>query len=139
MASTYISPSLRQSVFERANGRCEYCGIPEDATFAPHEIDHIVSQKHGGDTDENNLALSCALCNKYKGSDIASVDSETGQMTRLYNPRRERWKDHFRTEEAQIIPLSAIGRVTVRLLQLNRTERLQERRQFIKAGLFSPP
>ena len=77
MSSTYIPVALRQFVYERANAQCEYCLIPEDVVFAPHEIDHIIAEKHGGPTEANNLALSCTLCNKYKGSDIASVDPYT--------------------------------------------------------------
>ncbi len=82
MSKTYIPAALRQFVYERANGCCEYCLIPEVATLAPHEIDHIISKKHGGLTEAGNLALSCVLCNKYKGSDLASVDPDTGEIVR---------------------------------------------------------
>ena len=80
MSNTYIPPALRRLVYERAGGCCEYCLIPETAVFAGHEIDHIIAQKHGGPTDADNLALSCAVCNKHKGSDLASLDPETGLM-----------------------------------------------------------
>jgi len=66
MSSAYIPSALRQMVYERAGGRCEYCLVPEILSFANHEIDHIIAQKHGGPTAVDNLALSCALCNKYK-------------------------------------------------------------------------
>lgn len=62
---TYISSALRKLVYERANGYCEYCLIPEIATLAIHQIDHIIAEKHGGLTESNNLALSCIFCNKY--------------------------------------------------------------------------
>lgn len=91
MSSTYIPAALRRLVYERAGGRCEYCLIHEDDVFAVHEIDHIIAEKHGGPTEADNLALSCALCNKYKGSDIASVDPDTGEIVPLYHPRRARW------------------------------------------------
>jgi len=29
----------------------------------------------------DNLALCCTVCNRFKGSDIASVDPDTGQVT----------------------------------------------------------
>lgn len=92
---TYIPAKLRRLVYELADRRCEYCLIPEIAVLAAHEVDHIISQKHGGSTESENLALSCALCNKRKGSDIASLDEETGDIVALYHPRRERWLDHF--------------------------------------------
>ncbi len=86
MSVTYIPAALRNLVYERADGCCEYCLISETVTFAAHQIDHIIAEKHGGQTVEENLALSCALCNKYKGSDLTSIDPETGEIVRLFNP-----------------------------------------------------
>jgi hypothetical protein len=103
VSTDYISSALRRLVVERAQGRCEYCRAPEQAGFTAHQIDHIVAQKHGGLTESDNLALSCVPCNKYKGSDIASVDSETGQLTFLYHPRRDIWSDHFRLQGAFLL------------------------------------
>ena len=53
MSQTYISTALRKLVRERAGDRCEYCLMPEAATFAAHWIDHIVAEKHGGKTKAN--------------------------------------------------------------------------------------
>ena len=139
MGSSYVPSSLRQQVYERARGCCEYCRIPETAVFAPHEIDHIIAQKHGGPTEADNLALSCSLCNKRKGSDLASLDPETGELIPLFHPRKDRWSDHFRLDEARFEPLTAKGRVTVRLLQLNHPNRVRERALLIEAGLFLVP
>ena len=136
MSTDYIPAALRRSVIERAQGRCEYCRISEYTGFVPHEIDHIVAQKHGGLTEADNLALSCALCNKYKGSDIASLDPETGHLTLLYHPRRDRWSDHFQLQGAQFTPLTSVGRTTVRLLKLNHPDRLVERELLVAAELF---
>ena len=72
--------------------RCEYCRISEDLVFAAHQIDHIIAVKHRGETEIDNLALSCALCNKHKGSDIASIDPVTGEVVALYHPRRDTWE-----------------------------------------------
>jgi hypothetical protein len=138
MSQTYIPAPLRRLVRERSGDRCEYCLIPESATFAPHWIDHIIAEKHGGNTDEDNLANSCVLCNQCKGSDIASIDPESGAIVALFHPRRDRWTDHFRLEGGEIVPLSAVGRVTVRLLQLNHPHRVEEREQLAAAGLLAP-
>lgn len=89
MSRTYIPPALRRLVYERAGGRCEYCLVPETIALAGHEIDHIISEKHGGATEAENLALCCVLCNQHKGSDIASVDPVTGAIVPLFNPRQE--------------------------------------------------
>jgi hypothetical protein len=114
---THVPSALRRLTRERAGGACEYCLLPEAMALAPHEPDHVVAQKHGGTTDAANLALSCALCNKHKGSDIASIDPETGEMVPLFNPRIQCWREHFQLVAAQILPVTPIGRATVRLLK----------------------
>jgi len=139
MSSTYIPAARRRLVTERVDGRCEYCRIPDTAVLAAHEVDHIIAEKHGGSTEADNLALSCALCNKHKGSDVASVDPDTGEIVALYHPRRERWPDHFQLQTALIGPLTPTGRVTVRLLQFNHPDRVEERELLIKAGLLTVP
>ncbi|WP_293367079.1 HNH endonuclease signature motif containing protein [Microcoleus sp. CAWBG50] len=64
MSKTYVSASLRRTVCDRANGCCEYCLIPETLALSSHQVDHIIAEKHRGETVESNLALSCSLCNK---------------------------------------------------------------------------
>ena len=81
-----ISGALRAEVRSRAKGRCEYCFVPESFALVTHEVDHIIAAKHGGATLLDNLALCCTLCNKYKGTDLASIDPETGEMCRLFHP-----------------------------------------------------
>ncbi len=139
MSKTYISAALRRLVGEHANHGCEYCLMPEIAVLVPHEVDHVIAQKHGGQTDETNLALACTICNKYKGSDLTSIDPSNGEIVRLYQPRHDRWCDHFQLKEGEILPLTAIGRVTVRLLQMNRPERVEERRVLLQANVLIVP
>lgn len=129
-----IPLSLRELVRERAGGRCEYCLIHESDVLLPHEVDHIIAVKHRGQTDPSNLAYACYLCNRRKGTDIASIDPDTGQLTCLFNPRTDRWLDHLNLIGGRIVPLTQTGRVTVELLQLNDTERVEERRLLIEAG-----
>lgn len=136
--SNPLPADVRRLVAERANFCCEYCLIPESQVFIPHQIDHVIAQKHGGDSTLNNLAYSCALCNKRKGSDLASVDPETDQVIRLFHPRRDVWAEHFRLDDARIEPLTAIGRTTIRLLQLNRPQLLIEREYLLLLGLLRP-
>jgi len=126
-------------VAKRAGFRCEYCLIPDSLTFAPHEIDHIIALKHGGDSTLDNLAYACAICNKRKGSDVASFDRISDRVVPLYHPRRDRWRDHFRMEQSRITPITDRGRVTVELLRLNHYTRLAERELLREAGeLWSP-
>jgi 5-methylcytosine-specific restriction endonuclease McrA len=130
--SKLIPDDVRQMVAERADYRCEYCLIPESQAFIPHQIDHVIAQKHRGKSTLDNLAYSCALCNKRKGSDVASYDEETEQVVPLYNPRRDVWAEHFQMDGAVIEPVSPTGRVTVLLLQLNRPTLLAERQLLTK-------
>jgi hypothetical protein len=139
MSKAYISAALRRLVYDRANHACEYCLMPELAAFVAHEIDHVIAEKHGGKPEADNLALACSICNKYKGSDLASVDPLSEDVIRLYHPRRDGWRDHFRLEVGEILPLTAIGRVTVRLLQFNRAERVGERMLLSQANMLHIP
>ena len=122
-----IDPALRELVRLRAAGLCEYCRISERLTLAEHEIDHVIAAKHGGQTVAENLALCCVVCNRFKGSDIASLDPETGQLTPLFHPRIDRWDDHYLLRNGEILALTPIGRVTLRLLRMNGAARIRER------------
>lgn len=135
MSRSYISTALQQEVTERAHSTCEYCLIHEDDTFFGCHIDHIISEKHSGQTESENLALACTFCNLHKGSDIASL-SEQGKLTPLYNPRQQNWHDHFYIEDAHIRSHTDIGEVTIRLLQFNTPERLLERRALIEVERY---
>ena len=115
---TYISITLRRLVSERAGYRCEYCLLPEEFSSFPHEPDHIIPLKHGGATTADNLALACFWCNRLKGSDLAALDPQADQITPLFNPRLHTWSDHFRLDDAEIVPLTPEGRATTRSPQI---------------------
>jgi len=129
MSSTYIPVALRRLVEERASHRCEYCLIPDNVSFFPHEIDHIIAEKHDGKTDADNLAFTCWRCNRHKGSDLGSFDPQTREFSFLFNPRTQQWSEHFVFEQLAILGLTAEGRTTVKLLQFNSNERLAERKR----------
>ena len=134
MSKTYVPASLKRLVFERAQSSCEYCLIPASLVLANHQIDHIIAEKHGGKTVSENLALSCALCNMAKGSDIASIDPSTNETVRFYHPRHDRWSEHFKlnVETGYIEPLTSIARATAQLLQINRAGAIAERRMLLR-------
>ncbi len=131
-----ISQKLRREIRARAGGRCEYCLMDEAWLVWGCEVDHILSRKHGGATELSNLALSCARCNRAKGTDIGSIHPESEELVRLFNPRRDRWDEHFRIDGPRIVGLTLIGQVTVTLLQFNQDERLLERALLQQAGRF---
>lgn len=100
------------------------------------EIDHIYAKKHGGSDQESNLSASCYECNRHKGTDLASIDEMTGNIIPLFHPRNQNWYDHFRLNGAWIEPLTPEGRVTVRLLQLNKDIHIVRRTRLIKLGRY---
>ena len=64
MSGQSVSASLRAAVERRANGRCEYCLVPDGAAMWPHEPDHVIAEQHGGRTDlgdDRQPADSCAV------------------------------------------------------------------------------
>jgi hypothetical protein len=122
-----IAEALRNEVARRAHHRCEYCLIHEDdIAFRPH-VDHIVSRKHGGLSDIENLAYACVLCNRSKGSDVSSIHGHNGEIVRLFHPREDLWADHFKLDGHVIRALSDAGAATAELLRFNAPERLAER------------
>jgi HNH endonuclease len=133
MSATRISTSLRRLVAARARRRCEYCRIHESDTVFGCQVDHVVSEKHGGATEAENLAYACVFCNRHKGSDIAALD-ETGKLVALFNPRRDAWAGHFAFDGARLAGLTPAGRATIRLLRMNAPERVIEREILLQAG-----
>lgn len=99
---------------------------------------NIIARQHGGLTDADNLCLSCFRCNSHKGPNIASLDPETGELVRLFHPRRDDWSEHFEWNGALLAGHTAIGRVTVALLAINHPEYVLLRESLIDEGSFPP-
>jgi len=129
--SSYVSEELRELVAIRAEGLCEYCLIHEEDTFFKCHIDHIISLKHGGQMEADNLAYACAVCNRNKGSDIGSILLPSRKFIRFFNPRTDNWAHHFTLESALIKPLTDIGKATTQVLGFNNDDRLLERQTLI--------
>jgi HNH endonuclease len=134
--TTYLSATLRQLVSQRAAGACEYCRIHQTFSIYSHEIDYVIALKHGGESTDDNLVLACLPCNRHKGSDLTSIDPLTGVITPLFNPRTQIWSEHFQFESGSIVGITAIGRTTVFLLQMNEPNRIQLRQALVAQGLY---
>jgi hypothetical protein len=132
--SERVSRALRAEVRERADGHCEYCGMPDDITLLAHEPDHIIAVQHGGTTTSDNLAYTCHQCNRYKGPNLASIDPQTGDRAFLFNPRTDLWQDHFHWEGAEIVALTPCGRATAALLRINDPRRVAARALLLGQG-----
>lgn len=131
-----ISDSIRDNVRKRANERCEYCLRPDFVDTYTPQVDHIRPRKHDGADTLNNLAWACFHCNNAKGSDMGSYDEITDELTPFFNPRTQMWDDHFEIIEGVIAGTTAVGRVTVRLFQMNHPKMIDIRRDLIEAGLW---
>lgn len=136
MSRPYINEELRRLVAKRADYLCEYCLTAEADRSSIHQIDHIISLKHGGATTAENLAYACVFCNLQKGSDLGSIIWRTRELVRFFNPRTDQWSKHFQLNEATIQPLTDIGEVTARILDFNSTERIVERQALIEVGRY---
>ncbi|HTU26018.1 MAG TPA: HNH endonuclease signature motif containing protein [Pirellulales bacterium] len=119
---------LRVAVRDRASELCEYCHRSQaNSPLIAFHVEHIVPRKHGGGDSLDNLALACPDCNLRKGSDLTGIDPETGSVVRLFDPRTQNWSEHFAWDGVRVKGRTAIGRVTVRVLDLNHPDRLRLR------------
>jgi hypothetical protein len=130
--------ALEELVRERADQRCEYCQVPQTYDRLAFEVDHIIARKHRGPTRAGNLCLACFACNNHKGPNVAGVDPKTHKIVKLFNPRRHRWKAHFRWDGPLLVGITPIGRATVTVLEMNLDHRVAFRQQLIDEGVFPP-
>lgn len=125
-------------VVSRAGDRCEYCVLPQAGYAATFNVDHIVASQHRRDDDPSNLAWCCPKCNRKKGPNLAGIDPQTQAVILLFNPRTDRWSDHFRWSGPVVIGLTACGRATVAVLDLNHDDRIRLRQSLIAEGAYFP-
>jgi hypothetical protein len=128
---------LKAEVRQRAACRCEYCHFPDHYAELPFQVDHIISQQHGGPTVLENLAWSCLRCNKYKGPNLSGVDCKVNQVVRLFNPREHIWKEHFTWDGPSLLGSSSTGRATVVVLRCNHPDALLVRVALMEEGIYS--
>ena len=136
MSVTYISADLRRLVVARAEAICEYCLVAEEDTFYGCQIDHVISEKHGGATNADNLAMACVFCNQAKGSDVGSIHWESSTFVGFFNPRTDAWADHFALAEGRIEGTTPTGIVTARILGFNAADWVSERKIHQSSGRY---
>jgi hypothetical protein len=140
MSKTYIPKALRARVAAQGQYRCGYCLTSESIVGYEMDIDHLIPEALGGQTVEENLWPACNRCNEHKGDRVQAPDPLTGDVTPLFNPRAQRWSEHFAWTSTgdQIIGKTPVGRATVEALQLNRQALVKARRVWVAAGLHPP-
>ena len=135
-----ISKSLRQQVINEAGYRCEYCRTSSRLIGMPLVMDHILPSSLWGSDERENLAACCYRCNEFKGAKITANDPVTNESVSLFNPRLQRWLDHFQWANGgtHIIGITAIGRGTVLALRLNNEDVVQARAIWISLSWHPP-
>jgi hypothetical protein len=130
--------STRETVAARANHCCEYCRLPDfvDPNDGFH-VDHVIARQHGGGDNLENLSWACSRCNRRKGTNLSAVDPIDGSTAPVFNPRLGNWNDHFLIQSARVVGQTAVGRATVRLLDMNAIRRVELREAAIRAGLWN--
>lgn len=128
--SEYVPADLRREVARRAEHCCEYCRAQERFSGDLLTVDHVVPVALGGPTVSDNLALSCHGCNQHKSKRTTAADPATGDEAPLFNPRHERWEEHFAWNEdfTLVLGLTPTGRASVAALRLNRVGLVNLRR-----------
>jgi 5-methylcytosine-specific restriction endonuclease McrA len=135
-----IPEAVCARVRQRAGERCGYCRCPQHLVFGWLEIEHVVPVSQGGTSEESNLWLACRFCNTFKSDALDAIDPVSGQRLPLFDPRSQKWDDHFRWSEdgAHIVGLTPTGRATVVQLQLNYPLAVTVRKNWVDAGWHPP-
>lgn len=140
MSSSQISEEVRARVRIQAKNQCGYCRSLQKYVLGVLEIEHIIPKALGGTDDEENLWLSCRLCNSFKGVQTYGRDPVTNRKVKLFNPRQQKWPRHFAwtNNGTHIMGLTACGRATVLALQLNNTYAVTVRQAWVSVGWHPP-
>jgi len=132
-----MDAATREEGRRRAENRCEYCLLQQEYSRLAHHIEHIVAQQHGGGDTLDNLALACNRCNRHKGPNLTGIDQASGNVVRLFHPRRDQWTAHFSFRGARIEGVTPTGRATVQVLSMNASRRLELRSRLLARGLLT--
>lgn len=102
--------------------------------------EHIQPISKGGDTTFENVCLACRSCNEFKGDLTEAVDPLTGKTLPLFNPRTQRWSEHFvwSPDSTRVEGLTAIGRATIVRLRMNNPVIIVARRRWVISGWHPP-
>lgn len=131
-----MNRELRELVWNRAGGCCEYCRMPQAFDPMPFEVDHVIATQHHGETVADNLCVACFACNRRKGPNLVGRVELTGALIPLFHPRRDDWETHFEWQGPTLIGKTLVGQVTMDVLAINLPRRVDHRAALIVEGVF---
>ncbi|NOQ22596.1 MAG: hypothetical protein GQ565_08110 [Candidatus Aegiribacteria sp.] len=129
----------RDEIQEDCGNRCVYCDIKHaEIGYEGMHLDHFRPQKHFPGLTDNptNLVLACPKCNSFKSYkwpafkriNACSHEGKTG----FIDPFEESRKEYFAVStDGSLLPLMDPAEYLIILMKLNRTARIQVRRNRI--------
>ncbi len=138
MARRARKPDPREAVESRAGRQCEYCRAPQPATRIRYHLEHVFPGSLGGTEDVDNLTLACPACNYHKSNHLLDLDEEGLAGRPLFNPRKDRWHEHFEFDSAtfRLKGKTATRKGTVNRLRINNNMQLEARRLWVELELY---
>ena len=138
--STYIPENLRSRIEQTDRRRCCYCLTSEANSGIPMTFDHILPVSKGGLTTLENICLACRSCNEFKSNVTEAIDPLTGEKMPLFNPRQQKWSDHFAwsLDSIRVEGLTSIGRATITALRMNNSVITAARWRWAISGWHPP-
>ena len=82
------------------------------------------------------VALPATCANRIESRPL--IHPDTGELVPLFNPRRNRWPDHFRWDSHHLVAQTPVGHATLLMLDLNHPRRILIRQAEELFGLFPP-
>ncbi len=133
--SVYIPAALRRKVREHFSNACAYCQTSESLTVTIFEIEHIVPRAANGETEFENLCLSCPSCNRYKSDRTRGTNDAA-----LFHPHHDNWDDHFgwSVDGTIVVGLSDVGHATIEALRINRPQMVRVRGMWVALDEHPP-
>lgn len=119
-----------QTVRQRYNFCCGYCGVSETDAGGDLTVDHFHPASAGGSDQIDNLVYACVRCNQYKGVLLPEA-TDMAQERRLLHPLRDTMRAHIREDEptSRLAALTPTGAFHITSLRLNRPALIANRQR----------
>ena len=129
-----MNRELARAIRQRADGKCEYCRIPQFAFPLPFQIDHIIAEQHGGQSVANNLVWRVRVATGIKALTLLDLIRSRAKSSVSFIRERISGASISNSNGALIVGKTSIGHVTVQVLSMNDYDLLLLRVQLIEEG-----